>query len=143
VVSDVILNDIESLPRVGEFTSGADMEVGSARKTILVVDDDPDIVDYASRVLEDYGYEVVTAGDGATALSLLRTGEQIDLLFTDVVMPGLDGIEVARRACQEAPGLKVLFTSGYATQSIPEGRLLSKPYRPQQLVGAIAVALGK
>jgi len=119
------------------------MELGSARKTILIVDDDPDIRDYASIVLTDCGYSVLTASDGAAALVLLRANEQIDLLFTDVVMPGIDGIEVARQACQQTPGLKVLFTSGYATRSIPEGCLLNKPYRPQQLVGAIAVALGK
>lgn len=139
----IILEQLQFLPQVDKISNGADMEVGSARKTILVVDDDPDILDYASSVLEDCGYEVLTAGDGAAALLLLRTNGRIDLLFTDVVMPGLDGIEVARRACEQAPGLKVLFTSGYAPQSIPEGRLLNKPYRPQQLVGAIAVALGK
>jgi two-component system cell cycle response regulator CpdR len=60
------------------------------------------------------------------------------LLFTDVVMPGLDGVETARRACQESPGLKVLFTSGYAADVIPAGRLLKKPYRPQQLAREIA-----
>jgi CheY-like chemotaxis protein len=112
--------------------------MNSARKTILIVDDDPGVLDYASNVLKECGYTVLTAADGATALVLLRNHPQVDLLFTDVVMPGLDGIEVARRACQESPGLKVLFTSGYAAGAIPAGRLLKKPYRPQQLAGEIA-----
>jgi CheY-like chemotaxis protein len=112
--------------------------MNSARKTILVVDDDPGVLDYASNVLKECGYTVLTAADGATALVLLRNHPQVDLLFTDIVMPGLDGIEVARRACQESPGLKVLFTSGYAADAIPAGRLLKKPYRPQQLAGEIA-----
>jgi CheY-like chemotaxis protein len=117
------------------------MEINSARKTILVVDDEPGVLDYASNVLEECGYTILTAPDGATALILLRDHDQIDLLFTDVVMPGLDGVEVARRACQETPGLKVLFTSGYAAGVIPAGRLLKKPYRPQQLAAEIAAVL--
>jgi len=110
----------------------------SARKIILVVDDDPGVLDYASNVLKECGFTVLTAPDGATALVLLRNHPQVDLLFTDVVMPGLDGVEVARRARQEGPGLKVLFTSGYAADVVPAGRLLKKPYRPQQLAGEIA-----
>ena len=117
------------------------METNTARKTILVVDDDPGVLDYASNVLEECGYAVLTAPDGAAALVLLRDHDRIDLLFTDVVMPGLDGVEVARRACQESPGLKVLFTTGYAADVIPAGRLLKKPYRPEQLAGEIAAVL--
>ncbi len=115
----------------------------SSPKTILVVDDDPGVLDYASNVLEECGYTVLTAPDGAAALILLRNHIHIDLLFTDVVMPGLDGLEMARRACQESPGLKVLFTTGYAADVIPAGRLLKKPYRPQQLAGEIAAILGE
>jgi CheY-like chemotaxis protein len=114
--------------------------MNSARRTILVVDDDPGVLDYASNVLGNCGYGVVAASDGATALVLLRDHPQIDLLFTDIVMPGLDGVEVARRARLEYPSLKVLFTSGYA-DVIPAGPLLKKPYRPQQLAGEIAAML--
>jgi CheY-like chemotaxis protein len=119
------------------------METNSACRTILVVDDDPGVLDYASNVLEECGYTVLTAPDGVTALVLLRTHDHVDLLFTDVVMPGLDGVEVARRARQESPGLKVLFTSAYAADAIPAGRLLKKPYRPHQLAGEIAAMLGE
>lgn len=117
--------------------------MNAAGKTILVVDDDPLVLDYASNVLEDSGYQVLAAPDGPAALVLLRDHAQVDLLFTDVVMPGLDGVELARRAVRERPGLKVLFTSGYAADAIPAGRLLKKPYRPVQLAGEVAEMLGE
>lgn len=118
------------------------MQIDPAQKTILVVEDDPDVRDYASRVLEEYGYAVLSAPDGATALAMLREGTPIDVLFTDIVMPGLDGIEVARRALEQTPGLKVLFASGYAAGFGPVSRLLKKPYRSRQLANEIAAALG-
>jgi CheY-like chemotaxis protein len=119
------------------------MESDSARSTILIVDDDPAIVEYAGGVLEEYGYAVLTASNAASALVMLRSNEGIDLLFTDLVMPGFDGIELARRAGEDIPGLKVLFTTGYSTDPAPNGRLLKKPYRPQQFAGAIAAALAR
>ena len=118
------------------------METNSSRSTILVVDDDPGVLDYASNVLEECGYAVLTATNGTAALLLIREHPQIDLLFTDIVMPGLDGGEVARRACEQKPGLKVLSTSGYPADVVPAGPLLKKPYRPQQLTQMVAAMLG-
>ena len=123
--------------RVGGQSGGADHY-----KTVLVVDDDPLVLDYATNVLQDCGYTVLAASNGPAALMLLRDHALIDLLFTDVVMPGLDGVELARRALQQSPGLKVLFTSGYAADVIPAGRLLKKPYRPRQLTGEVSEMLG-
>jgi CheY-like chemotaxis protein len=119
------------------------MESDSARSTILIVDDDPAILEYAGGVLEEHGYAVLTALNAASALVMLRSNDRIDLLFTDLVMPGSDGIELARRAGEEVPGLKVLFTTGYSTDPAPSGHLLKKPYRPHQLAGAIAAALAR
>jgi CheY-like chemotaxis protein len=119
------------------------IESATARSTILIVDDDPAILEYAGGVLEECGYAVLMAPNGASALITLRNSNRIDLLFTDLVMPGFDGVELARRAGQEVPGLKVLFTTGYSTDPAPRGRLLKKPYRPQQLAGAIAAALAR
>jgi CheY-like chemotaxis protein len=116
-------------------------EQGLDGRTILVVDDDPDVRDYATSVLEEFGYRVLSAADGETALSLLENHGAVDVLFTDVVMPGLNGFEVARRAVARLPRLKVLFASGYATDLTPAGRLLKKPYRPQQLTKEIAALL--
>jgi CheY-like chemotaxis protein len=110
-------------------------------RTVLVVDDDPDVRDYAISVLEDFGYRVLAAADGEAALSVLENDGAVDLLFTDVVMPGLNGFEVARRAVARSPRLKVLFASGYATDLTPAGRLLKKPYRPQQLTSEVAALL--
>ena len=119
------------------------METDPAQSTILVVDDDSAVLGYASTVLEECGYAVLTARDGASALVMLSGNGRIDLLFTDLVMPGLGGIELAQRACAEVPGLKVLFTTGYYSHPAPKGHLLKKPYRPQQLAGAVAAALAK
>ncbi len=76
-----------------------------------------------------------------SALGLLNANQQIDLLFTDIVMPDLDGIETARRALLQLPRLKVLLASGYATGVGAACRLLRKPYRPQQLACEVAAAL--
>jgi len=114
------------------------MDSDSVQSTILIVDDDPAILEYAGEVLQECGYAVLTAPNGASALVLLRNNDRVDLLFTDLVMPGVDGVELARRAGQEVP-----FTTGYSTDPTPEGRLLKKPYRPRQLAGAIAAALAR
>ena len=119
------------------------MDSDSVQSTILIVDDDPAILEYAGEEQQGCGYAVLTALNGASALVLLRNNDRVDLLFTDLVMPGVDGVELARRAGQEVPGLKVLFTTGYSTDPTPEGRLLKKPYRPRQLAGAIAAALAR
>jgi CheY-like chemotaxis protein len=109
---------------------------------VLIVDDDADVREYAVAVLEEEGFEVVAAGDGAAALRALEQDPEIRLLFTDVVMPGLNGFETARLARQYRPGLGILFASGYATDLTPAGRLLKKPYRPQQLVREVQSILG-
>ena len=111
------------------------------RGTILVVDDEPAILEYAAEVLEECGYSVLKTADGANALVLLRSNRQIDLLFTDMVMPEVDDIELVRRAHAELPNLKVLFTSGYSARGLPKDPMLRKPYGPRQLEGAIAALL--
>ena len=112
-------------------------------RRVLVVDDDADVREYAVSVLEEFGYRVLAAADGESALDILDRERDVDLLFTDVVMPGLNGFEVARLATAHRPELKVLFASGYATDLTPAGRLLKKPYRPAQLHREIEELLGK
>jgi CheY-like chemotaxis protein len=118
-------------------------DIKARAATVLVVDDDADIREYAVAVLEQHGYRVLRAANGEAALSQIEREEEIDLLFTDVVMPGLNGFEVARIAQRARPALRVLFASGYATDLTPAGRLLKKPYRPRQLADEIAAALPK
>ncbi len=110
-------------------------------ETILVVEDDDMVRPQVERQLTDLGYHVILSRDGAAALDTLREPGKIDLLFTDVVMPGgVFGPELAETATRMRPGLKVLYTSGYtenaAGQDVrldPAIRLLSKPYRRQDL----------
>ena len=99
--------------------------------------------------LTELGYEVLQAESGAAALELLSEGRPVDLLFTDIVMPGgMNGRELAQQAQQLLPGLRVLFTSGFAhiaavdDELLEEGSiLLKKPYKTAELAGKIREVL--
>jgi CheY-like chemotaxis protein len=116
---------------------------------ILIVDDDDGVRDVAMRQLKSLGYTVVMATNGPDALEMLHRNPDIDLLFTDVVMPGgLNGREVAEQARKIIPGLKVLFTSGYFEGALVRDgalessvRLLVKPYRKNELAETMAEVL--
>lgn len=93
---------------------------GNAR--VLVVEDDEQVRETTCALLRDLGYTVLSAADAATALAIVENGEPIDLIFTDVVMPGkLRSIEMAQRARAILPGLAVLFTSGYSEDAVVHG----------------------
>lgn len=114
-------------------------------ETILVVEDDPAVQETVVRMLEDLGYNVLNASDGQGALTILHSGESIDMLFTDVVMPGpVRSPDLARQAKRLFPDIAVLFTSGYTQNAIVHGgrldpgvELLSKPYRREDLARKI------
>ena len=118
-------------------------------ETILVVEDNPDVRRLVLRQLRDLGYAVIEAANGPQALKILEDGAAIDLLFTDVVMPGgMTGRQLAEAAKNRRPNLKTLFTSGYTEDSIlrlgkldPGVRLLSKPYRKHELATRVREAL--
>ncbi|MCK1521393.1 ATP-binding protein [Bradyrhizobium sp. 17] len=117
-------------------------------ETILVVEDNNMVRTYVESELKTLGYRVITAASGPAALDLLRQSGDIDLLFTDVVMPGgMFGPELARQAIQLRPGLKVLFTSGYsqnpvsAPDAIGDARILTKPFRRRDLAAMLRSAL--
>lgn len=100
----------------------AGLEVSARRETVLAVEDDDDVRAYTVECLRELGYRVLEAHDGPSALRLLeRQEEQIDLLFTDVVMPGMSGSELAHAARERQPALKVLYTSGYTRNAIVHG----------------------
>jgi PAS domain S-box-containing protein len=111
------------------------------QEVVLVVEDNAGIRDLAVRHLESLGYRTVEAPDGVAALAIIKSGALIDLLFTDVVMPGgLDGRALAAEARRLRPRLKILFTSGFtaaaasaATEDKFGSNLLSKPYRKSDL----------
>lgn len=120
-------------------------------ETILVVEDDPGVQATVVDTLTTLGYQVLKADDGEHALAILQSGIPIDLLFTDVVMPGpLRSPDLARQARSLLPGLAVLFTSGYTQDAIVHGGrldagvdLLSKPYRRDALARKIRNSLDK
>ncbi|MBP0597451.1 PAS domain S-box protein [Herbaspirillum sp. LeCh32-8] len=122
-----------------------EMEVRGGDETILVVEDDPNLQLTVIDTLASLGYRVLKADNGERALAIVQSGIHIDMVFTDVVMPGsVPATELARQARQLLPGVEVLFTSGYPRDAIVhEGRLdagvelLSKPYRINQLARRI------
>src|SRR5262249_14833017 len=98
---------------------------GSGQETILVVEDDRDVRLYLAEALRDLNYRVLSAHDAVSALGLINEGDvRIDLLLTDVVLPGMNGRQLAEQARNRRPGFKVLFTTGYSQNAIvPQGRL--------------------
>jgi PAS domain S-box-containing protein len=115
--------------------------VTGGSETVLVVEDDASVRAVVREMLSTLGYRVLQAGNAAEALHWLRGDVPIDLLFTDVIMPGkLSSPDMARQACELRPGLAVLFTSGYPQNAIVHGgrldaglELLSKPYQRDEL----------
>jgi PAS domain S-box-containing protein len=133
---------------VGGTTAGEQQYRGS--ECVLVVEDDHGVRDFAVSVLREFGYRVVEAANGDAALELLGTAPDIDLLFTDVVMPGrLSGADLAKAALERHPALRLLFTSGYTTRLVekewPENTvdLLRKPYRSIDLAARIRAVLDR
>jgi CheY-like chemotaxis protein len=143
------------LPRVHDsedVAAGPELvDTSGGSETILVVEDDEEVRTTVTELLRDLGYEVLTAKDAASALPILESGIKIDLLFTDVVMPGpLRSPELARKAKERIPGIGVLFTSGYTENAIVHGgkldphvSLLTKPYSRQALAARIREALNR
>jgi CheY-like chemotaxis protein len=142
------------LPRAsdGEFSEPETLQIETlpgGHEVILVVEDNEGMRDLAVRQLQSLGYRTLPTPDGAGALGIIQSGVPIDLLFTDVVMPGeLDGRALANAARRLRPGLKILFTSGFtaaaasaATEDLFGSNLLSKPYRKSELAGRIRTVL--
>ena len=91
---------------------------GHSSRVVLVVDDEQSVRDLVCRALREDGYRTLEAGHGAEALSLVEAADQIDLVITDVVMPGMDGRELGRRLAQSRPALPVLYISAYDVNDI-------------------------
>jgi PAS domain S-box-containing protein len=117
----------------------------AAEETILVVEDDDDVRAYTVEALRELGYRVIEAHDGPSALRLLERQFRLDLLFTDVVLPGgMTGAQVAAQARGAKPDLKVLFTTGYARNAIvhhgrldPGVQLITKPFTLANLAARV------
>jgi signal transduction histidine kinase len=108
--------------------------------SILVVEDDDDVREFMVSLLTDEGYRVDEASNGEEALEFASNRNRLDVLVSDVVMPGLDGPSVANRLRETFPELGVLFVSGYTRDHLPDlaGPLLAKPFRATELVKRVA-----
>jgi two-component system cell cycle response regulator CpdR len=109
---------------------------------ILLAEDDESMRLYLSRALERVGYRVVAVDRGTAALTLLER-ESFDLLLTDIVMPEMDGIELAQKAAGIAPDMRVMFITGFAAVALragraaPQAKVLSKPFHLRDLVAEV------
>jgi len=106
---------------------------------ILLAEDDAAMRQYLERALEKAGYAVTSVDRGTAALPLIEQ-ERFDLLLTDIVMPEMDGIELAQRAGAIAPDMRVMFITGFAAvtlkagKAVPQAKVLSKPFHLRDLV---------
>jgi CheY-like chemotaxis protein len=129
-------------------TPVAGIQPKAGTQTILVVDDEKGLRELAKRMLERQGYTVLIAGDAAEAFRLADDHPSIDLLLTDVVMPGLSGPEMTRQLLAGRPSLKVIYMSGYTDDAILEHDILkpgiaflNKPFTGQTLGNKIREVL--
>lgn len=114
--------------------------------SILFVEDETPVRDVVIRMLSEKGFRVFAAADAHDAVRILAA-HHVDLLFTDVVMPGMDGVQLARQAKVMRPAIKVLFATGYAQraterQAMRLGRILFKPLRADELIREVEALLG-
>jgi CheY-like chemotaxis protein len=114
--------------------------------TVLIVEDEPEVLEIAREIFDSLGYEVHTAVDALAALEVLKSDLPIDVLFSDVVMPrGMNGLELAKEARNLRPGIKILLASGYPMSTMPVQGLpkdvsfISKPYRWTELAERLRI----
>ncbi len=135
---------VEELPKPGAAVRRP------ANKTILVVEDEPEVQMTVAAILKKYGYGVRLAADGRTGLELLNRHPDVDLLLTDIMLPGgLNGSQLATAVRADFPALKILFMTGYARDIIvsqgplaPDVPLLTKPFTPEKLIECVSEVLG-
>jgi len=142
-------------PRSFDFHEDRNLEEDNAElaagggETVLVVEDQNDVRDFVSKVLSQVGYNVLQASDGEDALNITKKyGKSIDLLLTDLVMPKLGGVEIAKQIKNEHPNIKILFMTGYIENPeicngvvSSEEPFLQKPISPQVLADMVKKAL--
>lgn len=120
-------------------------EERQASGSVLLVEDDSEVAQLVTEMLHDLGYDVLHAGTAEAALGGLANGRRLDLMFSDIMMPGdMNGLDLAREVRRRRPDLPVLLTSGYAESVLSEAAneripVLAKPYD----INALAVAVSK
>jgi nitrogen-specific signal transduction histidine kinase/CheY-like chemotaxis protein len=136
-----------------EIVASGDDDLNAERgggETILIVEDDDGVRQYASEILRDLNYQVIEAKDSASALRLLDADKKFDLLLTDVVLPGKNGRELANEVERRRPGTKIIFMTGYSRNAIvhqgrldPGIELIPKPLTERVLARKIRQLLGR
>ena len=122
--------------------------MGTGGETILLVEDQAEVAEVAQAMLEELGYKVIAAADATRALELIDERNDIDLLITDIVMPGsMNGADLALRAKEQA-GLRAILVTGFADKAIPSDQfdrfdVLLKPFRMDELSARIEAALAE
>ena len=136
----------------------ADERIGGAKQTdvpkaqgetVMVVEDDPEVRTLSVALLSSFGYQILEAADGESAIEILDSAPRVNLLFTDVVLPGgMSGPELAAEVQDRFPGVAVLYTSGYTDLANvdrstlgEDAELLQKPYRKADLARKVRLAL--
>jgi len=111
---------------------------------ILLVEDDESLRKFLAQALIRAGHEVIDYGDGLDAHQRLQQGLDFDLLLTDIVMPGMDGIELAKRAAEMNAALKIMFITGFAAVALhpasnapKQAKVLSKPFHLREIVAEV------
>ncbi|MEI9904439.1 MAG: ATP-binding protein [Asticcacaulis sp.] len=129
-------------------TDTVDLPLGEGQEVVLVVDDEPAVRQFSLDALQELGYRVLEADGAATALRVLEAHPEIDLLFTDIVMPDVNGRKLADAAREKRPGLRVLYTTGYTRNAVvhngvldPGVELIGKPYSLEQLAAKVRQVL--
>jgi PAS domain S-box-containing protein len=139
---------LSSEATLGEEGDEPEYPSASEDEVVLVVEDNPEVRAFSVMSLSELGYRVLQAADAEAALSILRSDHRVDLLFTDVVLPGRTGRVLADESAIARPGLKVLFTTGYSRNAIVHHgrldagvRLLQKPFTFDQLASRVREVL--
>lgn len=115
---------------------------------ILLAEDDSSMLEFLTHALEKAQHDVTATNDGLSALEILQKDQTFDLLLTDIVMPGMDGVELAQKATDLCPDMKVMFITGFAAVAVAKNaaetqnaRMLSKPFHLKDLVDQVNTLL--
>ncbi|MDZ7683982.1 MAG: response regulator [Gammaproteobacteria bacterium] len=123
------------------------METKVTNNRILVVEDEPGVRALINRILSREGYDVVMAASGSEALETLAELDDVDLVVSDIVMPGMKGTEMVRTMHENHPELPILYVTGYPQEDNltlgPNERLLLKPFNQRDLLSNVSDALSK
>jgi two-component system, cell cycle sensor histidine kinase and response regulator CckA len=141
---------VTDLQHTSYFGSAPPRERGSGSGTVLLVEDDPSVRHITARILRRQGYVVIEASRPSEARAICETGDALDLLLTDLVMPEMTGVKLANELMLARPGLRVLYMTGYAGAALreaqsglvkPEQRVIQKPFTSDALLDRVRATL--